>query len=222
MNYARERIGESDFLLPQSSEQILVDARGIEQRNVVSFRECRQYIGQSELKFDEPVPDSTPARPAPAQILLPENLRLDFNLTTDINPARSAVGDPVTAVLQSAVKYQGKVLAPKGAVAKGRLIRLEGRSPVYIAGIEMESLDFPGGHAPLQVRLAKLGSIPVALRTPGSRGGTVISQSGFSSIYLMEGTAAGSIFIIDENQVKLKHGTPMVWVTLPESDTEKQ
>jgi hypothetical protein len=53
MEYQRVTIGNSDFLLPRSSEMIVTAYNGIESRNRTLFHACRQYAGESVLTFDE-------------------------------------------------------------------------------------------------------------------------------------------------------------------------
>jgi hypothetical protein len=57
MEYQRVAIGNSDFLLPRSSEMVVTSLNGIESRNRTLFHACRQYAGESVLTFDE-APDS--------------------------------------------------------------------------------------------------------------------------------------------------------------------
>jgi hypothetical protein len=51
MLYERVPIGDSDFLLPRSSELFVRDAFGVERRNRLAFEGCRQYSGESVIRF---------------------------------------------------------------------------------------------------------------------------------------------------------------------------
>jgi hypothetical protein len=61
MGYQRIPIGRADFLLPRSSEMIVIALNGIESRNRTLFHGCRQYAGESVLTFDEAPADSPAA-----------------------------------------------------------------------------------------------------------------------------------------------------------------
>jgi hypothetical protein len=64
IEYGRSRIGMAEFLLPQSSNVFLVDRKGRESRNRVTFDACRQYAGESVIRFGD-VPEQAP----PAQVV---------------------------------------------------------------------------------------------------------------------------------------------------------
>lgn len=53
MEYRRIPIGHTAFLLPYSSRLIVRDAAGMESRNVTTFDGCRQYTGESVIRFAE-------------------------------------------------------------------------------------------------------------------------------------------------------------------------
>ena len=53
INYARTRIGGVDFLLPQTSEVVMQELNGNENRNRTSFGQCRQFTGESVLSFGD-------------------------------------------------------------------------------------------------------------------------------------------------------------------------
>jgi hypothetical protein len=61
VDYARVPIGTGEFLLPVASELRMSDAYGIDNENHVRFSACRQYHGESTLRFD----DAAAAPPSP-------------------------------------------------------------------------------------------------------------------------------------------------------------
>jgi hypothetical protein len=66
MIYARTRIGAGEFLLPRSSELFVRDSAGAESRNRLSFEGCRQYAGESVIRFEvERGPVEPPEEPEP-------------------------------------------------------------------------------------------------------------------------------------------------------------
>jgi hypothetical protein len=68
MEYNRLRIRDADFLLPKSSELLMMDVNGFESRNHTEFSACRQYTGESAISFG--------IRPA-VEAVDPESLFLD-------------------------------------------------------------------------------------------------------------------------------------------------
>src|SRR6266446_6789613 len=77
LEYHRVRIGEIDFLLPQSSELVMIDLAGNESRNRTRLGGCRQYAGESVLTFAELLPDVPAPAPAAKPILIPAGLNME-------------------------------------------------------------------------------------------------------------------------------------------------
>lgn len=144
MEYARVAIGDSDFLLPASSELTMLGALGDENRNRRTLEGCRQYSAQSSVVFDEP---GSPVRREGTGPAIPPGLRVELSLDTEIDPERAALGDPIRAVLSRPLKDGETVLVPQGAVVLGRLVRLEKSEisvPHYIVGLELHTLEVNG------------------------------------------------------------------------------
>jgi hypothetical protein len=158
MDYARVRIGEGDFLLPESSEVVLVDLNGHVDRNQLRFSACRQYTGQSKLSFDdaEPAPlAASPQYPSGAQkgeLELPRNLEITLSLNDDIDLEAAAIGDPVKARLRDDLKLRGRLVLAKGAMAAGRISRLERHPSFTVLGLIFTDLDSSAGHARLELQ----------------------------------------------------------------------
>ena len=122
--YERVKIGESDFLLPKSSELIMVDDKGNASRNTITFSRCKQYSGESTLTFGD-VLETLAAPEVKLPIALPEGLSLELELLTHVRFGRSAVGAPIEARVRKDVKRKGGVLVPKGAVLSGNVAVLD-------------------------------------------------------------------------------------------------
>jgi hypothetical protein len=190
MDYARVSIGEGQFLLPAGSELTMNDLRGGQARNLVRFTNCRQFTGDSILSFGDPPPgpEGAPEAPdAPAQeIELPRALGMTLSLLDEINIGTSAIGDRVRARLDHDLKYKGQLLVPKGAVATGRVTRLEREDTLTVVGLEFSELESAGVHARLQLKLESLPGLDagaprnrvVFRRDPGPGEGLVPLRSG--------------------------------------------
>jgi hypothetical protein len=160
VDYARMTIGDGQFLLPAGSELSMVDMRGQESRNRVRFASCRQFTGESVLSFGEPPPETAAATPV-REVGLPPGLGLTLSLLDEINTEAAAVGDPVRALLDHDLKHKGQLLFPKGAVASGRVTRLERRSEYTILGLEFFEIQAQGLHARLQMALDSVPGLAV-------------------------------------------------------------
>jgi hypothetical protein len=144
VDYARLPIGTGELLLPVESELKLADKYNLESENRVHFTSCRQYTGESTLKFDDP--DATPAAASSTPVELPQTdfpagLEFSLVLDQDVDVDTAAVGDPVRMLLNGDVRRKGEVLAHKGATASGRITRLERRENITVLGITITALE---------------------------------------------------------------------------------
>jgi hypothetical protein len=144
MEYGRVRIGESDFLLPVASELVMTDSQGNESRNTAQFAGCRQYAGASVIRFDD-APASAETAAVPQVVRLPAGLLVEALLTSAIDPATAAIGDMISATIQSTIRKGQEVLVPKGAILRGHITRLERRKAgfgdYYVVGLAFSELE---------------------------------------------------------------------------------
>lgn len=149
MQYGRLRIGDSDFLLPKSSELSMVGAAGVEDRNLSRFEACKEYSGESTIRFDVDE-NGAPTAQSAVPIVLPRDVYLEANLRGGIDKDQAARGDLISAIVASNVKKSGQVIVPKGAVLTGRITGLEtrtARSAVYFGvGMRFQTIEFGGRH----------------------------------------------------------------------------
>ena len=155
----RLRIGDEDFLLPAES-QLVMALPDVVDRNWVRFSSCRKFTGESTLLFNDPVLAEASAPAAPREVKIPAKLSLELEMP-DLDLTQAAVGDPVRATLWADVKNHGNLLAPKGSIARGRILRLDRLPEYFVLRVQFRDLDWPGGHAPLKLRLDRL---PLATR----------------------------------------------------------
>jgi hypothetical protein len=154
VDYSRLRISDEEFLLPVESTVMMALPDEVS-RNSIRFADCRRFTGESTLSFNDPVLTEAPA---PAEhvvdVTIPAGLTLQLQMP-DLDLMHAAVGDPIRATLRSDLKNRGKLLAPKGSVASGRIVLLD-RSPGFFAlRIDFQDLDWPGGHAGLKLLFAQ-------------------------------------------------------------------
>lgn len=152
MDYARVKIGDSDFLLPRISELTIAVASGLEDRNRTQFHGCQRFTGESTLSFADPanLPKIAPHKP-PADVTLPRDFQVDVALLTPIT-ASSAVGDPVEARLAHAIRRNHKILMEKGSMLQGRITQLHADEGFYHVGIAFLEIMSKDGRADLSGR----------------------------------------------------------------------
>ena len=153
VDYGQVKIGADSFLLPVESELSMTDVNGQESRNYVRFSACRQYSGESVLRFDDaPAADAENAGGADRELDLPQDLSLSVALDQEIDLKGAAAGDPIRGRLQGDVKHKGRVLLPKGAAVVGRITRLERNSDYTAFGVTFTELEAPGLHATFNLK----------------------------------------------------------------------
>jgi hypothetical protein len=145
MDYARARIGASDFLLPAGSELVMSHLAGDEDRNRIRFSACRQYTGESMLTFSEsPLSDAVAAAPASSskpEMVVPGGLSFEAALDREVDSEKSMVGDPITATLVSNLKLRKSILFAKGAKLAGRILRLERHPDHCVLDIRFSAIE---------------------------------------------------------------------------------
>ena len=208
MEYHRVTIGAGEFLLPLSSELILVDLTGNESRNRVRFSACRQYSGDSTISFGEAPEDAAAtAKPAIAAITLPADLDIEMALIEPITSGQSAIGDSVRAQVTRTVKRRGSVLVPRGAIASGRIVELkrqEGRYTYYVVTLRFDLIEFDGTRATMEGRLTDAGLLP---SSSPARTGSIWRNPAASS------TQNDSSFAVTGDRLRLERGFRLVWRT---------
>jgi hypothetical protein len=231
IDYARVRIGDADFLLPQASELRMIDFAGNESLNRVQFSGCRQFTGQSFLSFGEaPVSDSPAPETKVSEIRLPAGLPINLKLQTVLNSEKSFVGDPVTAVVSRNVKKGRTVVVPKGALASGRITRLQKISEPYahfLVGLQFYSLQFAQSRAVFSARLEDVGPVSNATGPSGQLlGRTYFPEAPRRRIsveHMLSNQPSGvGVFQVKGKRLQLPRGFRMSWTTEAAPSSERR
>ncbi len=205
VEYVRANIGGKPFLLPSEADLTMTDLSGSQSRNRTRFTSCRQYSGESVLRFDDPA-EETQASVEPTRTLeAPPKLYLDVALDTPISGTESAIGDPVTAVLKGNVKIGVGLVAPKGALLHGRITFLRKqqlpRGSGYAVGLQFHDLTWDNTRMKLH---AKLESVPI-FEQLGRRG---------AGPQYADPSIPGSVFFVGGYTLRLDRGLRMFWQTI--------
>jgi hypothetical protein len=170
MHYRRQPIGETDHLLPVSSEMTMVGLDGAESRNKVTFSNCRQYSGESVVRFDDPEPTAEAAPPPPTAprmaTELPGDLLIEASLDETLAIDKAATGDPLLLTVRRDARHHKVTLVPKGARLRARVASIDRRAVRSYSmgvGIQLMEIEHEGQIVPLKAEVVEGGS--VALRS---------------------------------------------------------
>jgi hypothetical protein len=167
--YQVGNLNGNGFRLPATVEMTLLDRKREVKRTSTRYQACHQFLAESQLRFDSSPASSAPTPPHPPKEL-PPGLTIAIRITSDTNPANSWGGDPVTGELSDNLTDEhGTVLAAKGTLVKGRLLRMETflkprRS--YVATIQFDQVTNYSLHLKSVVETNSRGStfMPVRLQ----------------------------------------------------------
>jgi hypothetical protein len=126
IEYARTKIGDAAFLLPTHSTMEVLYGNYTESFNETTFSGCREYVGDSTIRFDVDENGNTPEEVKRRELpRLPPKTRLRVRIEPPVDSSTAAAGDPITGVVISRVKEKGVILVNAGDKLKGRIVRLE-------------------------------------------------------------------------------------------------
>ncbi|MCS7023707.1 MAG: hypothetical protein NZV14_02815 [Bryobacteraceae bacterium] len=217
--YHRVRIGEQDFLLTKTADLSITDLGGNESRNRTTFSNCRQYAIESVIRFEDVPEDPKVLAQPPQRVVLPPDLEIGVQLENEIVAGVSAIGDPVRGWVVSDVKRKKQIYVPRGAVVKGRLVRMQrlrlNGSVFWQAGLRLERLEFGNRFVELEATLDPSLSAPLPAWRSAAREPFFILRESNS-----EDPRTGILFLRGE-QAKVAAGTRLYWRTLPPSSIEE-
>lgn len=151
IDYKQAAIGGSEFLLPELTVLKLWDVNGQRLENRIEYSACREFQAESVFRTDlEPSAGDGAALQTPVEI--PAGITIKIALQSRIDSDASFAGDAIEGRLVNAIRAHGKVVAPAGAVAHGRIERFEQQyQPTsYIAlGLKFHSIEIHGNEVPV-------------------------------------------------------------------------
>jgi hypothetical protein len=218
LEYARAMIGPLDSLLPKFSELTMVSLDGSESRNRTKLGDCRQYLADSKLSFDEP-PAADPvvvvAKSATAPDL-PRRLTMELSLDSEIALGTAAVGDPIRAVLVRPLKDGERVLAPEGSVALGNIVRLEKQGQPfdhYEIALQFHTLETNQTRYECSATMTEVGPAPGLLRQAKRLNPTFTRQrKARMDILVREVQRGQGVFQWDAKHGRIRKAMRMRWL----------
>jgi hypothetical protein len=105
--YARERIGDAEFVVPQTTDLVMLPDDGMQARNYSRFTDYHKFAGSSSIRFDDAATASKNERPAHAATP-PAGRDLVGKLDAAIGED-AAIGDPFTVVGEGGAQYTGRI-----------------------------------------------------------------------------------------------------------------
>lgn len=136
---------QTELSLPGHVVVDVLNKDGGRTRSVITYTDCRQFVGSSVLHFGGTDPVRVARRRAEAPLTLPTGLALQIRLASSINSATSWAGDRVEGVLNANAKSPSasSVLLPKGTRVEGRLIDIAehpGRQPSFTVELMFDTI----------------------------------------------------------------------------------
>ena len=241
IDYSRVRIGESDVLLPRSADLHTTAVDGEEKRDQVEFTHCQGFRTESTVHFGADAAATAAAlaaapaagraaapSPPPNEGVLPPGLRVTVALHDPLGD-QAPVGSLLTGKVAAAVVQKGKVLVPEGALAKGRIRRLERYSDAgdyFILALEFVQVETPSGRLRFYAEMQDVDRLPgvetMLITTNVKRGemrwpdGARMNWSRTDRVRIWTQEVPGvGTFFVRGSHLSLPPGFKTVWKTLP-------
>jgi hypothetical protein len=150
------KIGSGEFMLPELTTMDVLFQKGSESRNETRYTDCREYVGESTIRFDDvDTPASAQVQKA-ALRPLPPKLKLQVSLASPINGETAAAGDAISAVVLHDVKEKGAgVLIHEKDRVRGRILRIEQAflpAPRWTLVLSFDSIERSGTEQPVALQ----------------------------------------------------------------------
>ncbi len=202
IEYARTEIGQKTFMLPKKSAMDVIYRNSTESLNEASYSGCREYVGESTIRFDVDENGNVAGAAKKAELApLPPKTHLRVRINPPIDSDKAAAGDPIVGVVDLAVKQKGVTIVNVGDKLHGRILRLEqtmGAAPRWTVAILFETIERNGVEQPVSLKPDDDGDrSPFMGSVGGGRRGPVSSSSSPENI-TSERPAGGGIFSFQE------------------------
>ena len=206
LDYQLMHIGSTDALLPSHSEVQITDNRGRVSINRTRLSRCKQYSGESTLSFEDATEGTSPSAKLTRELIFEPHTELELSLDQELNHEDFAVGDAIQATLRTDIRSGKTIIAAKGSIAKGRILRLsrdDGEVTTFNITLQFDELLGEGWRAPLSLRF---------LRTDGKTGTPLVARGRLARSFQIPDTAPNG-FLVFSKKLKLSRGFTTIWQT---------
>ena len=174
MDYGRVKIGEGEFLLPNTAKMVILFTSGDESYNEKRYSGCKEFTGTSKIRFedDEESEQSVAAKAKAALKAVPANTHIKVRLDPPIDSEVAAAGDPVIGLVDHEVKQKGQVVIRATDRLHGRILRFEqffSPEPHWLVAIRFDTIERDGIELPASFAPLDDGDRRFVARTPGRR-----------------------------------------------------
>lgn len=163
IDFERVNMGGTRSYPPARASLRVRAITGITALHEYSLSNCRAFQAQSTVSFGAPTAESAEALPDPRpSAVFPPGVNLNVEFTAEISSAESLAGDFIEGVLYRAAKRNGRVLAPQGALVRGRIRRLRRRTLPAVGSrlvLELTQIVVVGEPAPISATLSAVAHI---------------------------------------------------------------
>jgi hypothetical protein len=128
LNLGRTAIGAGRFLVTTTARQQFEIMDGGRVVNTIEFSGCREYLGESSIRFetDGPMHAPTAVQKTGTPSEVPPGLHCSLELREPLDSATAAAGDRFTARLAAPLRDGfGHEFAPRRAAVQGRILRVQ-------------------------------------------------------------------------------------------------
>ena len=213
MDYKRERVNGSEFLLPATTLMRIVNSDGSERDNRTVFSNCHEFLGESTVSFGVPkgLPSSKPGAPEAPPFALPDGLPFEIALAQNIDTATAAVGDLVKARLTVPIRDRSsRILVPAGTPVNGRIVEMRhfyGKSSPVSMRFHLESLLAGGISQPFAATAVRPPPVQV-------RPGSLLRRDPLGTAStLRDPSGPATVFSDPTHDLVIKSGSKSNWVT---------
>jgi len=133
MDFSMVQIGATRLLLPIHARQLFAYGDGEEIENTTNFANCREYRGESTIRFDAPAESSPDVVKKTVRSPVASGLPFTLTLLDPINSESAAAGDLFRAKLGGTLRDRNqRMVARSGSIVEGRLrtVQINPRPPV--------------------------------------------------------------------------------------------
>ena len=214
IEYETVQVNGQPVRLPVMTELSMTARNGVEDRTVSTFTNCREYVGESKLTFEEPAPESSRGTPpsAPASELA-AGLEVQVKLDDAVDLKLAALGDPVTMTVSRDAVRNGHKWLSAGASVKGRwtLIECKDQPFAYCFAI-LETESFEDGPKSGRFRGSLVSPSVEPQLWPSSSGLATVRRVPIPEGILRAGKDAPVLYV--PVTTKLPRGYRLIWRTL--------